>query len=192
MQSVRNSSQLFVNGVLLGSSGRPASSVDEYAAENKPYMVSFRTDGNETIELVIQAANYSDQRNGGLIRSLKFGTEEVIYREQQLSMAMQWIIAAAMFLQSVYLLVIFLINRNKRWLYLAVLLISCMLIILNSSEDKLLMLWLPISYDMSFKLLNFCIVAIIFSLLQLRSSHLPSNWRSKIVGCYTVLSLAKA
>lgn len=61
------------------------------------------------IEIVIQAENLTDSRGGGLIRLLKFGTIEDIYREKQFSMAAQQLTAAAMVIQATYLLVFFII-----------------------------------------------------------------------------------
>ena len=63
--SVRSASELYINGTRMASSGRPASTVQEHQAENLPYIATFMADEQGTIELVIQAANYSDPRGGG-------------------------------------------------------------------------------------------------------------------------------
>lgn len=184
--SIRSSSQLYVNGKLIASSGRPASSAEEYEARNVPYIATFMANKERTIELVIQAANFADPRSGGLVRSLKFGTDEAIFREKQLSMATQQLIAAALMMQAVYLLLFFAIERNKLWFYLAVSIMSFTIITLNSSEDKLLLHWFPISYAWSYKLLCLSLTVLAYAILQMVSIQLSESWRVKWLRIYGV------
>lgn len=187
--SIRSSSQLYVNGKLIASSGHPASSAEEYEARNVPYIATFMADKERTIELVIQAANFADPRSGGLVRSLKFGTDEAIFREKQLSMATQQLIAAALMMQAVYLLLFFAIERNKHWFYFAVSIMSFTLITLNSSEDKLLLHWFPISYAWSYKLLCLSLTVLAYAILQMVSVQLPEAWRAKWLRVYGVAAI---
>lgn len=187
--SIRSSSQLYVNGRLIANSGHPAPNAKDYRAENIPYTATFTADDQGMIELVIQAANFNDSRGGGMIRSLKFGTNEDIYREKQYSMAAQQLTAAAMIIHAAYLLVFFIIERNKFWLYFAVAILTFMFILLNSSEDKLLQQWLSISHAWSFKLLVFGLIILFYSILQMVSTELPEAWRAKVLRAYGVAAI---
>ncbi|XID95575.1 ATP-binding protein [Paenibacillaceae bacterium WGS1546] len=187
--SIRSSSELYINGKRMASSGRPASSAEEHQAENVPYIATFMADEQGTIELVIEAANYLDPRGGGLVRSIKFGTDEAIYREKQLSVATQLLIAAALVFQAIYLLLFFWIERNKFWLYFALALLSFTLILLNSSEDKLLLQWFPIPYAWSFKLLCLSLTLLFYALLRMVSEQIPEAWRAKALRAYDVAAV---
>jgi sensor histidine kinase YesM len=187
--SVRSSSELYINGKRMASSGRPASTAEKYQAENLPYIATFTADKQRTIELVIQAANYSDPRSGGLIRSLKFGTDEAIYREKQLSMATQYLIAAALIIQVAYLIIFYVIERRSFWLYFALALLSFTIIMLNSSEDKLLHQWLQISYAWGYKILCLSLTVLMYSLLRMTSNQLPAAWRVPFVRVYSAVNV---
>jgi two-component system sensor histidine kinase ChiS len=187
--SVRSSSELYINRKLMAASGRPASTSAEYQAENLPYIATFTADEQRTIELVIQAANYSDPRSGGLVRSLKFGTDEAIYLEKQRSMATQYFIAAALVIQATYLLIFFAIERKRFWLYFAIALLSYTVIMLNSSEDKLLHQWLQLSYAWGYKILCLSLTVLMYSLLRMTSDQLPAAWRVPVVRAYSVLAV---
>lgn len=187
--SVRSSSELFVNGDLVASVGKPASSPDQYIAGNAPYTATFSAEAKDTIEIVIHTANYIDPRSGGLIRSIKFGMADAIDRENILSMTMQILVAVAMLIQAINLLVIFVMERNARWLYYALLMISMLTIMLNSSEDKLLLLWFRIPYDWSFKLLNISLLLFVYALLNILIRYYRTILDKRIDTAITVISL---
>jgi len=187
--SVRTSSELYINGKRMAHSGRPASTAQEYEAENLPYIATFMADEHGTIELVIQAANYSDPRSGGLIRSLKFGSDEAIYREKQLSLATQYLIAAALLFQAAYLVIFYGIERKPFWLFCALAILSYTLMMLNSSEDKILHQWLHISYAWGYKLLCLSLTVLMYSLLRMTSGQLSATWRVPVVRTYSAMAV---
>lgn len=186
--SVRSSSELYINGKRMASSGRPAPEAAEYHAANLPYIATFMANEQGTIELVIQAANYSDPRSGGLVRSLKFGSDSAIYREKQISMGAQYLILAALVIQAVYLMIFYLIERKKVWVYYTSALLSFTLMMMNSSEDKLLHQWLPVSYASSYKILCLSQTILVYSLLRMISDQLPAAWRGHVVRVYSALA----
>ncbi|OUS76158.1 hypothetical protein B1748_12890 [Paenibacillus sp. MY03] len=187
--SARTSSELYINGRRMASSGRPASTEQEYRAENLPYTATFMADEQRTIELVIQVANYSDPRSGGLVRSLKFGTDEAIYRERQLSLATQYLIAAALIMQAAYLIIFFMIERKPFWLYFALVILSYTTIMLNSSDDKLLHQWVQISYAWGYKILCLSLTVLMYSLLRMTIDQMSAAWRVPVMRVYSVLAV---
>ncbi|WP_176835542.1 MULTISPECIES: ATP-binding protein [unclassified Paenibacillus] len=187
--SVRSSSELYINGKRMASSGRPASTAQAYRAENLPYVATFMANEQRIIELVIQAANYSDPRGGGLVRSLKFGTDEAIYRERQLSMGMQYLTTAALLIQIAYLLIIYAIERKKFWLYFALALLCLTIVMLNSSEDKLMHQWLTIPYAWGYKILCLSFTVLMYSLMHMTSDQLTAAWRTPVVRAYKGLAV---
>ncbi|WP_185602349.1 ATP-binding protein [Paenibacillus sp. 598K] len=187
--SIRSASEFYVNGRRLAASGQTGSSAEAYRPENLPYIASFMPDAEGKIEVVIQAANYSDPRSGGLVRSLKFGADYNILREKQLSQAMQYLIAAALMMQAAYLIMFFAIERRRLWLFSALALSSYTVVILNSSEDKLLHQWFPISYAGGYMILCTAFTVMGYSLLRMVSERLPAAWRLPVERVYGVLAV---
>ena len=179
--NVRSSSQLFVNGRLIRSSGQPAAQAEDYLAKNVPYTASFTSEGNGVVEIVLQAANFDDPRGGGLIRSLKFGLEEAVQHERHVSVSMQLLVACALLFQASCFLVLYIIDRNKRWFYFSLVLFSMTLLITNSSEDKLLQFFFPIDFQWSFKILNLSIVLLLYSWIRFHIGEFPKAWRPKLL-----------
>ncbi|WP_235941786.1 hybrid sensor histidine kinase/response regulator [Paenibacillus puerhi] len=194
--SVRSSSALYVNGRLLGGSGKPGESEKEYVAQNVPYTSSFMPNDRGVIEVVVQAANFKDPRKSGLVRSIKFGTEAAIARETQLSMSMQQMVAVVFLIHAGYALILFLVGtRERRLLYFSLLTVSAMLMNLLGSEEKYLVHWLPIDYEAGFQLVHLSMVGIAYALLQCVAHQLPAAWRkvspgyAALCGVVAVLTL---
>ncbi|MBD2848129.1 response regulator [Paenibacillus sp. IB182496] len=177
MPEVRNASRLYANGRLVAGSGVPAASEAAHVSDNRPYTGTFAPDEQGRIELIVQVANFTDSRNGGLVRTLKFGTAEAIASERQLSMAVQVFVAAALLIQAVFLLVFFVMERRRFWLFLALALIGFTVILLNSSEDKLLVQWFSLTLEWSYRLLCLSLVLLSYSLLQTVIDTIPPKLR---------------
>jgi two-component system sensor histidine kinase ChiS len=191
--SVRSSSELYVNGRLLAQSGQPAAIEEQYTARNVPYTATFIADGIRVIEVVVHAANFKDSSKSGIVRSIKFGTEDAIYRETQLSITMQQTVALAFLIHAAYAIILFFMgNRDKKLIYFSLLVINVALIMLMGSDEKLLSYWFPINYDLSLRLMFFFVIAVAYSLLQCIMYLLPSYWRTAIFPGYAVLCGAAA
>jgi len=176
--SVRSSSELYVNGRMLAGSGQPSSDEEHHKARNVPFSASFSADGDGVIEVVVQAANYKDPRASGIVRSIKFGTEQSIARDTQLSMAMQQLVAVVFLIHGVYAVILYLVgNRERSLLYFALLTVSAVFMYLLGTEEKLLHEWFSVDYEWGFKLVHFAMVGIAFSMLQCVKRQLPQFGR---------------
>lgn len=176
--SIRSASALYVNGSLLTKLGNPAKSLDAYTAENTPVTVSLRANQEGIIDLVIQAANFKDPRSGGIVRSMKFGSEAQVDKEIHLSVTMQQLVSFVFLIHAIYAIVIYLVGeRDKRLLYLSMLALTSIFTTLISSEDKLLNYWFPINYDFSFRLTQLSICLFSFMLLKCIEDRIPAKWR---------------
>nr|WP_170318294.1 ATP-binding protein [Paenibacillus thalictri] len=186
--SVRSSSELFVNGRLLAQSGQPAANKEAYIARNVPYTGTFTPDGRGVVEIVVQAANYTDPRSGGIIRSMKFGSSEAITRETQISLTMQQIVAVAFLIHAIYGLTLFFMGyKDKKLLYFSLLVLCGIFSILVGSEDKILLYWFPVSLEWSLKAMSFFVIVGAFSLLQYVMDLLPAYWRTRILPMFTAI-----
>lgn len=190
--SVRTSSELYVNGRLLTASGQVAKSENEYVAKNLPYSTTFTADEDGVIELVIQAANYVDSRNSGIIRSIKFGSEEAIAKEMKFSVSMQLLGAVIFLMHAVYSLILFLLgNREKRLLYFSLLALCVTLSSLFSNDEKLFHQLFYIGYQWDFRLSNASFIIGAYALLECTNHRELLYWR-RVFPAYRVISLGTA
>lgn len=185
--SVRSSSSLYVNGRLLYASGKPGDSKEKYVPLNLPYTSTFTADDSGNIDVIIEAANYEDPRESGIVRSIKFGTEKGITREVQLSIAMQQLAAVVFLMHAGYAFILYIVgNRDKRLLYFSLLGASAMMMQLLGSDEKLLSFWLPINYEWGFKLVHLSMIGIAYSLLQCIKLQLP-KWIRRALPWFAVI-----
>lgn len=190
--SVRSSSELYVNGRLLAKSGRVATTKEEYMAKNLPYSTTFAADENGVIELVIQAANYRDSRGSGIIRSIKFGSEEAIAKEMKVSISMQLLAVVIFLVHAGYSLILFLLgNREKKLLYFSLLTLCTALSNVFSSDEKLFHLLFYIGYDWDFRISNAALIIGFYALLECTDHRELPYWR-RIYPVYTAMSVGTA
>lgn len=188
--SVRSSSELYVNGQLLAKSGQPAKNQADYLAENIPYTATFSTGELKEIEIVMHVANYKDTRDSGIIRSMKFGTERAIMHETKLSILMQVIVSIAFSIHALYAIILYFMGRkDKRFLYFSIIVISIVMNIILSNDEKILLEIIPVPYELSFKISNLTIVVMSFFLVKLLQEHFSTLFRTKIIPIYTILCL---
>ncbi|WP_438824970.1 ATP-binding protein [Bacillus sp. JJ722] len=189
---VRTSSEVYVNGRLLAESGRVAESKDEYIAKNLPYSTSFTADENGVIDLVIQAANYVDSRSSGIVRSIKFGSEEAITTEMKASISMHLLAALIFFMHAVYAFILFLLgNKEKKLLYFSLLTFCITLTSVLSTDEKLFHQLFYIGTDWDFRLSNAALVMGAYALLKC-TNHREFPYWSRMYPVYTVMSLGTA
>lgn len=177
--SVRSASELYINGRLIEQSGKIAPTEEDYYARNLPYMASFTPDEDGVIEIAIQAANYRDSRGGGIVRSVKFGTEKALDGERNLSVIMQIITIIIFLILSIYLFVFYLVGkREKKILAFTLFLLSITLMAHVSGGEKILHSVLKLDYDWAFRIANGLIpVAWYLLLMTLDHKQLPI-WRN--------------
>ncbi|GAB2544274.1 ATP-binding response regulator [Gracilibacillus alcaliphilus] len=152
---IPTSSEIYVNGREVAKIGQPAETEAEYTANVMPQTLTFTADEEGNIDIVIQVANYKDSRKGGIYHSLRFGTEETIMREVQLTNYSQVVIAALLLIHTVYALIIYFIGgRVKKVLSFALLTFSLFSGFLFYTGEKLLQQFVNISYDLEYWLIH--------------------------------------
>ncbi|MRN51937.1 ATP-binding protein [Paenibacillus monticola] len=170
ISGIQASSNLFVNGRVLGNSGTPAGREEQYSAQDIPYSVSFTTDKSE-LELIIHVANYDNKSTGGIIKPLMFGTEAAINKERLFTVSMQFMVCIVLMLHGLYAVILYLISPRQKVLLYFSLMVICATISILSDDDKLLLVWLPMSLEISVKLILLAYMGTFIFMLQL-AQHL--------------------
>ncbi|WP_435367905.1 ATP-binding protein [Paenibacillus lutimineralis] len=190
--SVRTASELYVNGRLLTKSGQVATTKDEYISKDLPYSTTFTADDNGVIELVIQAANYVDSRSGGIVRSVKFGSEEAIAKEMKASTFMQFLAAIIFIMHAVYALILYLLgNKEKKLLYFSLLALCITIMSVFSTDEKLFHQLFYIGTNWDFRVANIAFVIAAYALLQCTNHRELPYWR-RMYPVYKVMNLGTA
>lgn len=185
--SVRSSSEVYVNGRLLAKSGEVAKSKNESVAKNLPYSTTFTADEHGVIDIIIQAANYKDIRGSGVVRSIKFGSEEAIAKEVKFSSSMQILAATIFLVHSVYAIILFFLgNKDKKLLHFSVLTLGIALMNLISNNEKLFHQMFYVGYEWDFRLANVLIPIVCYALLECTDHRLLPYWR-RIFPIYSIL-----
>ncbi|OBY80418.1 histidine kinase [Paenibacillus sp. KS1] len=190
--SVRTASELYVNGRLLIKSGQVATTKDEYISEDLPYSTTFTADENGVIEIVIQVANYVDSRSGGIVRSIKFGSEEAIAKETNASVFMQFLAAIIFIMHAVYALILYVLgNKEKKLLYFSLLALCVTITSVFSTDEKLFHQLFYIGSNWDFRLTNIAFVIAAYALLQCMNHRELPYWR-RMYPVYKVMNLGTA
>ena len=176
---VVSASAVFVNGHLVGSSGKPAEKLDQNIARNVPYTVTFTTDQSE-LDIVVQVANYDHLRRGGIISSIKLGNEQAIERDRWFSISMQVIVCTVLVMHAIYVCILYLIGTRQKALLSFFILILFALLMTLMDDDRLLLYWLPIDYAWSIKLIYLAIIGVAAFLMVFARSILVSPRKSNI------------
>lgn len=196
--SARSASKLYVNGQLIAQSGVTAHSKSDYEPMNIPYNGSFSSDENGKIEIVIEASNYIDNRGGGLIRSLKLGSEQSIYNEVNLSNSMMQLAASVFVLHGLYALVLYFLGiRYTSFLWFFLFIICFTITLMIGSEDKLLQVWLGLDYATAFRVMLLSQALMFLSMYQLTYPFILDKHRKlffiiqafHIIGCIGAILL---
>ncbi|HER2209476.1 TPA: hypothetical protein VJT00_001826, partial [Streptococcus pyogenes] len=173
--NVPTASELYVNDHLLAGDGQPAKNKQQYTARSTPYTAIFKAETGE-IDIVVQVANYDNSKRGGLVGSIKFGSQHAVEKEVGFSVNMQLVVVVVLMIHALYALILYVIgNRDKSLIYFFMLIVSTVVMTLLD-DDKLLMSWLPIiNYEWSIKLILLSFIGVGAFLLQFSKSLLPEH-----------------
>ncbi|MCR8657515.1 hybrid sensor histidine kinase/response regulator [Paenibacillus endoradicis] len=152
IQGIQASSEIEINGVVSRGSGIPASNVNEYTPKNVSYTALHSVERTTEIELLIRVANFDDPNDGGITRSILFGTQESIDKMRWDSILFQLVTFIILMLHGIYACILYLLNPKDRALLIMSLLTLTVGILIVSRYDNLLLEWIPINYSWAVKI----------------------------------------
>jgi two-component system, sensor histidine kinase ChiS len=173
---IQVSSELFVNGILLGQSGQPEHTKSEYSARNVSYDVSFVADRGQ-VDIVIHAANFIKSNHGGIMKSIKFGTTEAVQHEKWVLITIQLMVCVVLMLHALFACILYIIGTRQMALIVFAALVLTTILMTLLQDEKLLVIWLPISFEWSVRLSYLCYVGVCALLLEF-SKHLFPQYAS--------------
>ncbi|MCM3761720.1 ATP-binding protein [Alkalihalobacillus oceani] len=173
--SIRSSSQVFINGHLLGGSGMPAESPDTYIAKNVPYSVSFYADQPE-IDLFIQVAHGSlDPRPGAIQKNITFGSMKAFTQESIVKIGSEIMLAVVFLIHAFYAGTLYLLGAKQKVLLYFMLLAFTATFMIFISDSKLFFSFVDVSYSWQIRI-SFLTYTCVALFLLLFFKYLLSNF----------------
>lgn len=151
-QQLEASSRVELNGQVESNIGKPAKKVSEYIPSNVSYTTTYTQVGTEEIELMIQVSNFDNPFNGGILSSIRFGSQASIDYVRWYSIGFQLTTFLILMLHGLYACILYFFNRNERALFMVFLLMLTTGIAIMVGHDNILLLWLPLNYSWALKI----------------------------------------
>ncbi len=183
---ISNSSEIYVNGKLISSIGKPGEDKKQYRPLNAPQTVFFTLEKTSEIELIIQVANYDDPLSSGIVRSLKLGLATPLYKEVGFSTNIVLVAIIIYLFHALYSFILFLMgNRNKILFYFSFMILT--VVVATLIGERLLFAWFPLDFEWGIKVTYLTAIAGGYFLLQCIKQWLPVFLRTKLFKVYAVL-----
>ncbi|QJD85774.1 hybrid sensor histidine kinase/response regulator [Cohnella herbarum] len=186
---IPSSSELFVNGKMLGRSGETGESADDYTARNVPYTAIFASD-REEIEIVVQVANFDDRLGGGIFGPIVFGDGISISQNAQMSSWLQISLCLILLVHAAYSVILYFMGVRQRGLLYFFGLVVCAMISTLIDDSQLLLVWFPIDNDWSYRIFYIVYLGIAGFLMQFMSYLMPGSGRKRGLRAYTTVCVA--
>ncbi|MFB6364125.1 ATP-binding protein [Paenibacillus elgii] len=152
LRDIQASSGVEINGQVEPNIGKPAEHANEYTPKKPSYTASYDAEGATELELLIRVANFDDPYNGGILRSIYFGSQAAIDYARWYSIGFQLVTFIVLLLHGVYAFILYSFSPHERRLIIVFLLTLTTGISILTGHDNLLLLWLPINYTWALKI----------------------------------------
>ncbi len=193
--NIRASNQIYVNGALVGASGKPAASPEAIVHRNTPYTAYFELNGQRELDILVQVASFKSY-NTGIVHAISFGNQHAIAALAEYNMMIDGAIAAGFFFISLYFFFIYFQRVSKELLYFSLFGFSCFLFMITH-YDRILMKMVP-SLDVMPQLIleNLAAIGVLAFFTKYTYYLLPELYSVKIMraidgllACYVLLIL---
>ncbi|MFS0918628.1 ATP-binding protein [Brevibacillus sp. 179-C 1.1 NHS] len=148
---VEASSTVEINGEIIAKVGVPEATEEAYTPRKQSFTATYNVKDPEVIEVVVRTANFHNPLEGGIVRSLYFGSQAAIDTERWYSIGFQMATFLILVLHGLYAGILYIFNPRYKEFLVFFLLLFCVGIEIVSNYDNLVLLWLPIDYTWAIK-----------------------------------------
>jgi two-component system sensor histidine kinase ChiS len=152
IKKIQTASRVEVNGESEGDIGKPASRDAGYLPRAVSYASTYYDKGATKLDIIIHAANYDKPTKGGIVSSIRFGSQGSIDSMRWYSIGFQLVTFIILLLHGLYTCILYQFNRKETDLLLTGLLTLSVGVALLVGHDNILQLWLPINYTWALKI----------------------------------------
>jgi len=193
IEKIQASSVVEINGKTTTVFGRPADQADKYKPKMLSYLAYYEADDAKEIEVLVRVANFDSPLDGGIVKSIHFGSQAAVDTERMYSIGFQLVVFVILLLHGLYACLLYLFNpRHKAFLAFCGLMLTAGVSVV-SDHDSLLQMWLPLNYTWAIKirLLSYMWISF-FLLLMARFFTDRQKGRKPFYAYFAVLSLYSA
>ncbi len=186
---LRTAYKLWVNGELIASAGTVGKTRDTMVPQYLPQVSSFETLQGEN-EILIQVSNFY-HRSGGMLESLRLGSEDQILRLKHKNMAIEFIIFGSLMCIGIYHLALFFFRRKKdrSTKYFG---LFCILIAIRTTlggECSFIFFFPDFSWEMAHKILTSTYYLGVPLMLMFFLSIFPEYFHDRIIKASQIMGL---
>ncbi|WP_188499057.1 ATP-binding protein [Pullulanibacillus pueri] len=186
--NINRASTLYVNGRPIKGAGNPSTQSKTYQARNLPYTVTIPS-GHDKMTIDIQVSNQTGE--GGITEPIRLGTPKAINYWGTLSTSMQVALCIIFFIHGLYAIMLYCFGiRNKGLIYFSLLIFSAVLSVLVE-DDKLLFVWLPMSYPLSMRITFLSYISVVAFIPLILKQLYPDFKDQKLIHWFSVYCLAE-
>lgn len=171
VRDINSSFSLYVNGKLIEARENVSKVKKMDRSSLFPTVMMIEPDKEGVIQLLIAVENNSyEATNGGIVKGIRFGTQEAILADHLNIIYLQIVVAVVMFLHSIYACILFLIRPKKlESIYFAIASFLAGISVLIS-DDRIIFNWVDISFETYIKVAYISYAGLaMFFLLFIRS-----------------------
>ncbi len=151
IQQIEASSVVEINGQKEAVFGVVAEEESAYEPRVLSYTASYTAKEATELEVLVQVANFHHPFKGGIMKSIRFGSQAAIDNERMYSIGFQLTTFLILLLHGLYAGILYSFNpRHKGFLVFFLLLLSVSISIV-ADHDKILLIWLPLDYSWALK-----------------------------------------
>ncbi|MFU1795081.1 hybrid sensor histidine kinase/response regulator [Paenibacillus azoreducens] len=192
LQGIQASSGVEINGIPGNDIGKPDVNPDKYKPQNVSYTASYFKKGATEVELLIRVANFDDPYNGGILRTLRFGTQAEIDYVRWYSIGFQLVTFIVILLHSFYALILYVFNPKEKTLLFVALVTVSFAISIVAGHDNILYLWLPANYTWALKIKLLALLLQTFLILVVFRRFTSIPQKKQWIRVYAVVTAAFA
>lgn len=187
LQEIQAASTVEVNGKTIPEFGTLGTNKEAYTPRVIPYIVNYENEHVQEMEVLIRAANFDHALHGGIVKSIRFGSQAAIDTERMYSVGFQLVAFVILLLHGLYAFILYLFNRHEKAFLAFFLLLFTAGITVVSDHDKLLLIWFPIDYTWALRIVLLSYLWLAFFVLLLSYFFSERHIRSKSFYIYTFL-----
>ncbi|GIO34832.1 MULTISPECIES: ATP-binding protein [Paenibacillus] len=184
IKEIKSSTVVIVNGKTMGGFGKPAPSGKEYIPELVSFTNTITPSQQNVIDILIQSANYDDPTTGGIIESMRFGTQAAIDFQWWYSIGFQLVVFMILLLHALYAGIMYIINPREKLLLAFVLLLVFAGLTVVSDHEYVLLRWLPLNYTWMLKIRILSYLGITFCMLLMGRNFSGQTRRGPLFVAY--------
>lgn len=187
-QSINTASEVEINGSVLARSGKLSESREGHTGKARAAVVVYMPpQGQEELHVFVRASNFDSPLSGGIVRTVKFGTQTEITRIFMYNNAFQLITISFLLMSAFFALIVYLMNNRKPEMFIFFMAMGTSAFTIGTNHSKLLIGMHELSFAWEMKLRAFSIIGFALFLLLMARNYIGDRHRGPVFWTFMAL-----